>query len=327
MIRYLLLALSFSFSLTAQHLKNGDKVGLIAPAFALKSHEIDKAVKHLKALGLIPVKAKDLAGHHGFFGGTIHKRVSDIHRFYADPEIKAIIAVRGGYGTAELVEALDYDLIQKHPKPLIGFSDITGLIHQIYTHLPNALLYHAPVGKTLDNAEAKSWFRQALMSKSKTWDISRPKDFDTKAKKDRSFIEFWSPNMPTSISGELIGGNLTLLTSMVGTSYLNRFKDKLVFIEAVGEQPYRIHRMLLQLIQGTDLLEAKGIIFGIFNDCVNRTAPHSFTTQEVIQQLFDQQSLPYYYGMPIGHIDQNASLPYGTFAKFHFSSRTLTVGN
>jgi len=320
-----LFILLISTATHAQALQPGDQIGLIAPAFAVKQSEVQKSIKHLQSLGLVPILAPQLTAHSGFFAGDVQKRVRDIHQFYSDPNIKAIIAVRGGYGTAQLARHLDYQLIQTHPKPLIGFSDLTALIHQIHSHVPLAQLYHGPVGKTLNHPKAISWFQETLMSHKKRILIRRPTAFDLLAQKDISYTQFASPNHPTEIQGQIVGGNLTLLASMAGTDYINSFRDRIVFIEAIGEQPYRIHRMLLQLIQGTDLLQAKGIIFGIFADCTNKSAPHSMSIQQVIQQLFDPTSLPYFYGMPIGHIDINATIPYGHSSRFSFTHKELSI--
>jgi len=299
-------------------LKKGDKIGLIAPASAPTVDKFEHAIYNLESLGL-NVKAGMYAREKtGFLAGTDDQRRSDLMRMFEEDSIKAIWAVRGGYGTTRILPYLDYRLIRKHPKILVGFSDITALTNAIFAR-SGVVGFHGPVAASEWTDYDRHYIQKMLFETHVR--IAVEPDGANGDQTDPLF----SPRVitPGHMTGRVVGGNLTLLSAMVGTGLLPDFKDKIVLIEDIDEAPYRIDRMLTQLLTSTKLYQAAGILLGVFKGCETDNKENSFTLQEVLRDRLGQLGMPVYYGFPFGHIRDQPVLPIGIKASFDTSERIL----
>ncbi len=276
-------------------LKLGDTIGLISPAGRISKDRLNTAIANLNKLRLKYSYQPAVLHQYGYLAGEDHYRIADIHQHYADPKIKAIWCIRGGYGTTRIIDHLDYKLIAKNPKPLIGYSDITALMQAIYQETGSPC-YHGPViGSELSD--------YAIEHLKPLFEPNQP--FDIKVESEGFDIIY-----PGQANGRLCGGNLTLLASLCGTNYQLNSKNKVVFIEDIGEEPYRIDRVLTQLISSGSLDGAKAILFGIFKGC-EPTDEYSFTLMEVLKDRTKRLKVPCAYGFPIGHIKDQCMLSIG----------------
>jgi muramoyltetrapeptide carboxypeptidase len=296
----------------------GDTVGLIAPASPFSREVFDKAVRQLNELGLKIKFGKNLHEQYGYLAGRDDRRLEDIHAMFKDPEVKAVWCIRGGYGTTRLLPNLDYELIRQNPKILIGYSDITALLHAIF--LKTGLIgFHGPVAATTMNDYNLASLRQLLFE-------HHEKQFIDKFTYDQEADEYQSEIInPGKASGQLTGGNLSLLAAMAGTEFGMDATGKLVFIEDVGEKPYRIDRMFTQLRQSANLGKAKGIILGVFNDCNPKEGDFSLSLKQTLEDRLGDLGIPVYYGFSFGHVDQLCTIPVGVEASFDTSTAQLVL--
>lgn len=303
-------------------LSSGDVVGLITPGSALVGDAKQRAMNNLKALGLKVVTSKNFNKRTGFVAGSDQERVDDLHEMFANDDVDAIVCARGGYGTGRILSMLDYDLIKANPKVIIGFSDITALLYAIYNKT-GLICYHGPVGSSKFTDFTTSSFMSVLMSNTLK-ELKRPEAWNSKTAESYQY-KSWNDG---EASGELIGGNLSIVCSMLGTPYDVSFKDKILFIEEVGESLYRVDRMLTQLLNSGKLDECAGLVLGIFSSCKAKSGGVDddgyVTLSRVLNDRLSLLKIPVMYGMPIGHIDDNATIPIGVRVKMNTQSRTMT---
>lgn len=300
-------------------LKEGDTIGLIAPGSAFTQEAYERTIDNIKTMGFRYKNAKNLFLKYGYLAGDDKSRIEDIHQMFADPEVDAIWCVRGGYGTTRLLYDLDYELIKANPKILMGYSDITALLQAIHEKT-GLVTFHGPVGSTELTDYIISNFQSVLMTIKKNTRISNQKSDNTTDEFNSEFI------VPGHMKGQLAGGNLTLLASLAGTEFQLDASGKLVFIEDVGEKPYRIDRMLTQLLQVSNLNKANGILLGRFNDC--DVEPGDNTSLRLKETLIDRLGyldIPVYYGFSFGHVDEMCILPVGVEAGFDLKKEELIL--
>ncbi|MBV6646983.1 MAG: LD-carboxypeptidase [Cyclobacteriaceae bacterium] len=276
-------------------------VGLVAPASALSRSAFERALQNMEELGFEIKYSDNLRTRSGFLSGTDQQRLQDLHDYFADSDIDGIICARGGYGTGRLLEGLDYQLIKNNPKPLIGYSDITALLLGIYSQT-GIVGFHGPVGASDMNDFTVDYLQDIVVK-------------GRKVKIEAEKAETISGGIG---EGRLIGGNLSLLVSLVGTPHDPDYKDHILFIEEVGESTYRVDRMLTQLRSAGKLDGVGGIALGYFTDC--DTSPddpfyeYSIGLQEVFHDRLGDMDIPVCYGFPFGHEKHNATLPVGVKA-------------
>lgn len=291
-------------------LRAGDTIGLIAPSSGIKDGQLDRSIAQLQALGLKTVVGEYAEDKNGFLAGTDKQRVKDINAMFFNENIQGIWCIRGGYGLSRIVSDLHKKTITNNPKLLIGYSDVTCLNQ--YLACQGMVSIHGQVGgaeftpAVADNLQKVCFgglegFTMGTLGCDDPYTIVKGK-----------------------ATGRLTGGNLSLLAALVGTPYLDSFKGKLVFIEDVGEPPYRVDRMLTQLIHGTDLRKACGIILGQWADCEKKEGSDSFSFREVLMDRLKPLNIPCCYGMSFGHVDQNLAMPLLIKATFDAGERTLT---
>ncbi|MEL6638738.1 MAG: LD-carboxypeptidase [Bacteroidota bacterium] len=276
-------------------LRPGDTIGLIAPAGPLRKSAAQQALQNLSQLGLQGVFGEHVHQREGYLAGRDSDRLRDLHRFFADPQIAGIWCLRGGYGSMRLLPQLDYELIRRHPKVLIGYSDITALLLAVYRHC-GLVCFHGPLaGAPLTDFSTRYW-RALLMPSAPS-----PVELGTGMPP--------TPN-PREVLGPLIGGNLSLLAALAGGPYAPNYKDRIVFLEDIGEKPYRIDRLLTQL-RMNGLGRARAILLGQFTDCEEADKNRSWPLHQTLRDRLEPLGLPLYFDLPFGHVPDQWTLPLG----------------
>jgi len=303
-------------------LKTGGTIGLVAPGYSIDPEKFYIAVETLGKMGFKTHHTHRILEHDGYFSNTDEERAIDLMEMFINPEVDAILCVRGGYGCTRILDMLDYDLIKQNPKPLVGFSDVTALLNTIYKEA-GLIGFHGPVGITLDNEYSQTYFKRILMEAPETMPMKNAILEDPEDYTDSEYHRYTIT--PGTGEGELVGGNLSLVTALMGTPYEIDLTDKLVFLEEVEEAPYRIDRMLTQFIASATLPKAKGIIFGIFKGCDRLKTSDNFTLMEVIRDRIAPLGIPAMYGMSFGHVPHNLTLPVGVNAYFNATKKQLRL--
>jgi len=303
-----------------EYISKESHIGLIAPSGRLTQTKLQKAKKNLDVLGLKYTFSKYAAESDGYFAGTDAMRIHDLHAMYDNPEIDAIWCIRGGYGVTRIVDHLDYDLIGRNPKPIIGYSDITTLLAAIYQKTGNAC-YHGPVAAST-MSEYTIDHLKPIYGLDKDMDIELSKS-NIEMAKEKTVYQYRVIN-PGKAKGKLVGGNLSLLSAMVGTRHALQAKNKLVFLEDIGEEPYRVDRMLTQLISSGFFEGVRGVFLGVFAGC-HKKDEHSKTLIEVISERIKRIEVPSAYGFSFGHIDDQCTFRFGQEAELNTEARTIRL--
>lgn len=302
-----------------KRLSQGDTVGVIAPSSGLSAEDFDKALQNLSDLGFKTKVGKYARARNGFLAGTDKERLEDLHWAFSDSEIKAVWCVRGGYGASRILPFIDYNLIGKNPKIFIGYSDITAPHLAIFQNT-GLVTFHGPVGTSKPTDYTKDHVLNTLTNPTENYKI----ELSEYNKSQESNLFKTEIITKGTARGELIGGNLSLLSALAGTPYaLKNLKGKILFIEDVGEQPYRIDRMLTQIRQSVDLKSLSGIALGVFEDC----NPKDKTTQTLLEVLKDRLGdlgIPVIYGLSFGHIRDQFTLPLGIKAELDTENAAIT---
>ncbi|HYK40949.1 MAG TPA: LD-carboxypeptidase, partial [Thermoanaerobaculia bacterium] len=220
-------------------LKEGDTVALVSPSsYVFDTWRIELAVTRLAALGLKTKLGRNAKARHGYMAGTARERVEDLHEAFSDKSVAGVFCLGGGYGTERLLDSLDYGLIRRNPKILIGYSDITGL-HLAIGRKAGLVTFHGPVALAALPPWTLEYFKKALFVAEPIGELGNPPETDTLAPMfPRHTI------VPGRARGPIVGGNLTLISTTMGTPYEIDTKGKILFLEDTGEAPYRVDRML-----------------------------------------------------------------------------------
>ena len=288
-------------------LNPGDTVALVSPSKATDEVlDLQIAQEVMQALGFKVKTGKHLAARRGHLAGADADRAADINAMFGDKEVKAIICLRGGSGAARLLPLLDYDLIRRNPKVLLGYSDITAL-HNAINAQTGLVTFHGPNGTGSWNAFNADQFRRVF--------------FERELMQYRNVVDARGELVPRQnrtitiaggkAQGELIGGNLTVLTALAGSPYLPKFDGKILFLEDVGEAPYRIDRMLSTLKLMGALDRISGFIFGECTDCDPEGGFGWLTMDQIFEDHIKPLKIPAYRGAMIGHIRQQFIVPVG----------------
>ncbi len=279
-------------------LKVGDTVGLISPAGIVDSEDVEEARKVFKALGLKVKPGRHILDRYGYLAGKDRNRAGDINAMFADQSVNAIIAMRGGWGGNRILPLLNYNSIRANPKIIMGYSDITSLLLAI-TARSGLVTFHGPVATSTWNNFTFKYVKSILF------------DAQTVAM-DNTLVTKLSREIitPGKAKGKFIGGNLSVINSMLGSSYLPAWKDSILFIEDIGEDVYRVDRMLVQLKNAGILNQLSGFVFGQCTNCKPGKEP-TFTLMQVLQEHLRPLNIPAWYGSMIGHIRDKFTLPIG----------------
>jgi len=305
-------------------LRPGDTVGLITPSsYVSDPDRLALAERTARYFGLVPKLGKNVRKREGYLGGGIQERLEDLHAMFRDPEIRAVFAIRGGYGAAQLLDAIDYDLIRSHPKIFLGYSDITAL-HLAIQKRAGLVTFHGPITLSRFTPYTQTCFRKALFSTEPLGRITNPPDSD--ALRPAHTLRAVRPGRAR---GPLIGGNLTLISTTMGTPYEIETAGRILFLEDVDEQPYSIDRMLTQLRLAGKLSGAAGIVFGECQDCRPRDFKPSYESTlsvgEVVDEILGRLRVPVLSGLTIGHTDDQLTLPLGVMAELDADKGELVI--
>lgn len=313
---------SFQQKLKAKRLTKGDTIGLIAPAGFVSEKEVEDAILNIESLGFKVVAGKNLLQKNGYLAGTDKQRAEDINSMFADPNINGIFCARGGYGCARLLHLIDYELIKINPKVLIGYSDVTSLLYGIYSQT-GLICFHGPVGTSTFNEFSILNLFTTLVNPEINYVY-----YNADPEKDKSEQNIYSIRSGRA-SGKLVGGNLSIVASMVGTPYDVDTTNAIIFLEEIREEPYRIDRMLTQMMQAKKFDKAAAVMHGIFSRCEAKEnldgSSNSFTLSEVLYDRLYELGIPIIYGMSFGHVVNKLTIPFGCNATLDVENQTFRL--
>ncbi len=305
-------------------LHEGDTVGLITPSTYVSDPDtLAAAERTMKYFRLNAKWGRNVKKKSGYLGGTVQERVDDLHEMFRDPSVKAVFALRGGYGSAQILDRIDYNLIRANPKIFLGYSDITAM-HLAIHQKTGLVTFHGPVVLSHFTNYTQEHFRKALFAKAPVGRVTNP-DESNPLRPEHTLRAVRGGKA----RGPLVGGNLTLISTTMGTPYEIDTRGKILFIEDVDEEPYRIDRMLTQLRLAGKFEAAAGIIFGECADCKPKDYKPSFnstfTLGELEDQFFADLKIPVLAGLTIGHTNDQLTLPLGVSATLDADKGELTL--
>jgi muramoyltetrapeptide carboxypeptidase len=287
----------------------GARVALVAPAGPLRgAEELDVAIANARSLGWEPIPGPHVLARNDYLGGHDAERLQDLNAALADDAVDAIWCVRGGYGAMRLLPHVDWASLARRPRALIGFSDVTAL-HSAASTRCGLITYHGPTARGTLTHFSRESLRRAVVE---------GRDSCGKAVAARTV-------RAGRAHGRLVGGNLALLAALAGTPYAPDYRDALLVMEDVGEPPYRIDRMLTQLRLAGVFAQIAGLVVGHFTECspANDLSPSAL--DPLIGEAADVAGVPALAGVPVGHIDDQWTIPLGANAQLDAESQTLTV--
>jgi len=288
----------------------GDTVAFCAPSGFLDSVRMSLAKTRLEEKGFYIVQEQSLFRRWGYLAGTDEQRANELMNYFRDKSVKAIFPGTGGYGSTRILGMLDYNIIKDNPKIFIGFSDITAL-HVAFNQLGDLITFHTPnpmygLGSEKGLDPISELYFWSLIMNSDDYNYEIPFDLYGDSLKVQTMV-------PGVASGNLVGGNLSLLCSTMGSDYEIQTGGRILFIEDVGEAPYRVDRYLRELKLAGKLDVVNGIIIGRFSrrESENPDKPSDFKMSQVFQQYFSELNVPVIFDFPAGHGSKNISLPLG----------------
>lgn len=296
--------------LKPKKLRKGELIGIISPASSAEdSNLINEGIRYIESLGYRVELGKNIRKSRGYLAGTDEERVQDIHQMFKTKNVKAVFCLRGGYGAFRLLDKINYKLIRNNPKIFVGFSEITSL-QMAFLKKANLITFAGPMvvpnfSKDVSTyTEANFW--RLITSNKKMGRLKFPNS------EKLPYIN------PGNVTGQLIGGNLAVFVSLIGTQFLPILKDKILFLEDVSEFPYKIDRMMNQLKLNQIFKKIKGIILGRFVDCLEHDpTKKTLTLSEVMEDYLRGIKVPTIYTFPHGHIKDMLTLPMGVKVKLN----------
>ncbi|MUK89671.1 LD-carboxypeptidase [Ornithinibacillus sp. L9] len=294
-------------------IQQGDTIGIVAPASPIEMDTLKTAIPFFQDMGLCVELGKNIDAVHGYLAGTDEQRLADFHDMIANPNVKAIIFARGGYGTARFAADIDYDLIYSHPKIIWGYSDITYL-HTAIRQQTGLVTFHGPMPAS-DIASPEFDLLSASMFKQL---------FKETALCYSEAVSELEVLQEGRVTGTLVGGNLSLIVSTLGTPFEIDTKEKLLLLEDIDEVPYRVDGMLNQLKLAGKLDQAAGIVIGDFAKSAPKKEP-SLTLDQVFNDYFKELEGPVMSGFKIGHCYPHFAVPLGVKATMDTERKELRI--
>ncbi|HUO83911.1 MAG TPA: LD-carboxypeptidase [Thermoanaerobaculia bacterium] len=302
-------------------LRKGDTIGMPAPASnAFEPDRIRLAKEQVEALGFNVVLGEHVFEKHGYFAGTDEQRAADVNAMFADEAIDGIFFFTGGWGAPRILPHLDFDLIRRNPKVILGYSDITSLLYPIHQKT-GLVTFHGPVAASNIRPWTRRQLERAVMSTDPIGVLSNPeKSPDELVERFFRII----PIRPGVATGRLTGGNLTLVSVLMGTPWEIDTDGKILFIEDIHEGLYRVDRMLTQLQLSGKLSTVAGVIFGFCTECPTGDGI-GFSLEEILRDHLEPLGVPVMSGFAFGHIREMVTLPIGLEATMDAGAGTLTI--
>jgi muramoyltetrapeptide carboxypeptidase len=311
-------------ALKPRRLQPGDTVGLVAPATAVfQDVEADIARESLEALGLKVKIGQHMRDRHGYLAGEDKARADDINRFFADSSIAGVLPIRGGWGSARLLPYLDFDTIRRNPKVMMGFSDITALHNSIQAKT-GLITFHGPNGGGRWDAWSVDYVKRIVFN-GEAVTLSNPTTLS-----DRNSLTQVDNRTrtitPGTARGRMMGGNLTVLTAILGSPYVPDYTGAILFLEDVQENLYRIDRMLTSLKLAGILDKAKGVVFGVCSQCGPGNDNYAaLTLEEILADHIKTLGVPAWQGAMIGHDQPQWTVPFGLEVEIDATAATVTM--
>jgi muramoyltetrapeptide carboxypeptidase len=320
---------TYSTLIKPAHLERGQTIGVVAPSGFVNRNNIVRYVQNLESLGFNVKLSNNLTARWGGYGGTAQQRVDDLHSMFADPSVHAVWAARGGSGASGLLPLIDFELLRANPKIFVGYSDLTALHLAIY-HRAGLVSFHGPV--------AGSQFTEFTV-RHLTSVLMRPKPELTLPLSNEHLVfaqdelHYQRREINGGIAtGQLWGGNLSIVASLLGGDFLGDnprqvLKDKLLFLEDVGEAPYRLDRLLTQLAQSQSngFKDLAGVMLGVFSRIKPPDDDPTLSMNEVFDHHFESIERPAVYGYSFGHVPHQWTLPIGIQARLDTKEQTLML--
>lgn len=302
-------------------LRKGDTVGIVSPAAPVYGAEKVEIMKEsMEALGFEVIISDHVTDRWGYFAGSDELRAKEVNRMFANPDIDGIICARGGWGCSRILPYLDFETIEQNPKVIVGYSDVTSLLLAIHAKT-GLVTFHGPVGTSPWKTFTADYFRSVLM-KAEPTEMKNPKKIDDTLTQidDRVYTI-----RKGKAKGRLLGGNLTVLTTIIGSDYLPEWDDSILFLEDVNEGIYRVDRMLTQMKLAGILDQLNGFVFGKCTDCDPGGGYGSFTMDQVFDHHVKPLGVPAWSGAMIGHINQKFTVPQGIQAEINAQTGTIRM--
>ena len=309
-------------SLKPQGLELGDLVALFNPSGFADDALIQRSTINLEKLGFRVMQSAHIRASRGNTAGTIGQRLTDLHTLFETREVRALWAARGGSGTAQILPYIDYPLIARNPKIVIGYSDLTSLLLAIHAKT-GLVTFHGPVGSSGFTPFTVAHLEATLIEGRAPYVMSTAEEHAKRAINEPNFVQ--RVMRGGSAVGTLIGGNLSVLASLVGTPYLPDTTKSLLFLEEISEAPYRVERMLTQLAQSGVLDNALAAMLGVFVKGDAQVGEESLTLTQALDDHFAARSIPSVYGLSFGHIASQWILPIGVQARFDADAKSVTL--
>ena len=290
------------------NLNSGDKAIIISPSGNIDLQYINGACQVLQNWGLVVEIATHAEGQYGRFGGTVDQRIADLQQAMDDPDVRLIFCSRGGYGIVHLLDKLNFEGIKKYPKWIVGYSDITAL--HLALLQDGIVSLHAPMARHLteDSLDmASSYLKDSLFINMPVYSL-----------------DSHSLNREGLVRGKLFGGNLAVLSGLIGTPYMVVPENGILFIEDIGEAPYKIDRMMWQLKLSGILSHISALIIGQFTDCPEDPLMGS-TIYESIRDIVKDYNYPLVFNFPVGHVKENYSLLHGAAVELEVSENNVKM--
>ena len=300
-------------------LKKGDLIGLVTPGSSITEEQLVDTIHKLEELGFRTTYNETVLSEYGYFAGRDEERAGELMEMFTREDVDGIWCVRGGYGSIRILDMLDYELIRQNPKVFIGYSDITALITSIYQET-GLVTFHGPVGTSNFNRFTMRSMRKVLMEPQEGYKYPYKREKETRDNQeyDRYTI------MGGKAEGELIGGNISVLDSVIGTRFEPDFENKLVYLEDVGEKTYRVDKMVYHLLSGTNLKKAAGIVMGAFDECNINEEP-ALSLKVALDDLLKPLGIPVSYGLSFGHIKRMLTIPTGIRAAMNADKNSFEL--
>lgn len=303
-------------------LKKGDTIGVVSPASPSDSNlEVVRAKEYLEAMGYQVVIGKNVNKTKGFTSASEEERAADINEMFARDDVDAVFVTQGGYGSAQLVDKLDYEMIRKHPKIFTGFSDITSL-HLAFAKYCDLVTFHSPGMARFTDEELTDYTKQQFF---KALDGREPVG-EVKLANEKKWL--WSLGQD-SVEAPIVGGNLTLVTASLGTPYEIDCKGKILFLEEVDTEPWVIDHQLCHLRNAGKLVDCVGVLIGECHNCKPYEHNPGFlcdtSLNDVLHYYLEPLNKPVLYGLPLGHTEDLATLPLGVRCRLDAKNKSFIV--
>lgn len=309
--------------LLPRRLAAGDAVGIVAPASAtFQTVDVSIARESLEALGLSVRIGQHVLARHGYLAGSDKDRAADINGFFSDPSIKAVLPIRGGWGSSRVLPHLDYDAIRRNPKVMVGYSDITAL-HLAIQARTGLVTFHGPNGMGRWDTWSLEYFKRVLFA-GEAITLQNPTSLSERnaLAQTENRVQTITPG---TARGRLLGGNLTVLTTILGSPYVPPFDGAVLFVEDVGEDLYRIDRMFTQLKLAGILDRIRGFVFGTCAECGPGEGFGSLTLEEILADHITPLKIPAWFGAMVGHQMPQWTIPVGVQAEIDAANGTIRL--